>query len=298
MSNQYVNARFKSQYYEKKRALKVAEQYRLPSKPTIDNVPIYNLAKHMKASNKLSERSMRMADADIKPLLFQKVSNHTDFGSLNVKELVIETALPAYKTRNIPNQTFSNSGTVNVGVKTVPLIQHVGCMENHPRNKVDVELMEQKALRNLADLPSLLEKLKLIGITPPQQQQQQQQRQPTTRRPPASPPQSPPQPPQPPQKRGAKPTPASTAPKKETSSTEQPFEKASRLLRVLEPLIQSVGQYSSDQVDAQVIAVLDAERVSYGQRNRSQSSMHEFLTTSIQQCKDYILNNPPSKENI
>jgi hypothetical protein len=297
MSNQYVNARFKSQYYDKKRAVKVAEQYRLPSKPTIDNVPIYNLAKHRKASNKLGDRSMRMADADIKPLLFQKVSNHTDFGSLNVKELVIETALPAYKTRNIPNQTFSNSGTVSVGVKTVPLIQHVGCMENHPRNKVDVELMEQKALRNLADLPSLLEKLKLIGITPPQQQQQQPQ--PNTRRPPPSPPPSSPPAPAPPQKRGPKPSkPVSTAPKKGASSTEQSFARATRLLGVLEPLIQSVSQYSSEQVNANVIAILDNARISYGQRNRSQSSMHEFLTSSVQQCKDYILNNPPSEENI
>jgi hypothetical protein len=75
---------------------------------------------------------MRMAIAGITPLLFQKVSNHTEFGSLKVKELAIETALPGYKTRHIPNQTFTNSGTVNVYVKPVPLVQHVGSMENYP----------------------------------------------------------------------------------------------------------------------------------------------------------------------
>jgi hypothetical protein len=295
MSNQYINARFKSQYYDKKIAVKVAEQYRSPSKATIDNVPIYNLAKHRMASNKLNDRSMRMASVDIKPLLFQKVSNHTEFGSLKVKELILETALPAYKTRHIPNQTFSNSGTVNVGTKPVPLVQHVGSIENHPRNKVDVELMEQKALRNLADLPSLLEKLKLIGITPPQQQQQTQV--PIATTPPTPSPAPPTTVPLP----NSKPKSASRSPTSKVSSTDETAQKltnATRLISVLEPLLSDVNQYSSDSVDPSVIATLDAQRISYGQRNRSQKTMHEFLTTSVQQCKDYIRDNSTLKQNV
>jgi hypothetical protein len=289
MSNQYVNARFKSQFYEKKKAVKVAQQYRSPSKPTIDNVPIYNLAKHRMASNRLNERSMRMADVAIKPLLFQKVSNHTEFGSLKVKELIIETAMPAYKTRHIPNQTFSNSGTVNVGVKPVPLVQHVGSMENHPRNKIDVEMMEQKALRNLADLPSLLEKLKLIGITPPQQQQQTLI---TTSQPPTPP--QPPTPVQPPKPKNSVVSPAG----KQLSQLEQRLAKSTHLLSIIEPLLGSIGQYSSQRVDAGVIAILDAEQIAYQQRYRSQSNMHEFLSRMVQQCKDFIRDNSTLVENI
>ena len=85
------------------------------------------------------------------------------FDSLRSAELRVKSAVPAFVAREIPNTNFRNVGTVRVLAKPKPLVQHVGSIENHPRNKINVELMEQKALRNMADLPTLLSKLQQIG---------------------------------------------------------------------------------------------------------------------------------------
>jgi len=161
--SKYCNARFKSTYFDKKIAPKTAVCSSPSSKPTVDQTVAGLLPKTRKARKHLVERSSHMAESKPKTLLFQKICNETNFSSLKSATIVSESAVPTFKARHIPNQTFKGVGTARVTHKTKPLICSVGSIENHPRFKVDVEMMNQKALRNLANLPDLLKKLQNIG---------------------------------------------------------------------------------------------------------------------------------------
>jgi hypothetical protein len=57
-----------------------------------------------------------------------------------------------------------NIGTVNLSVKPVPVVENVGSMYHHPIDKVGVDLLKQMALRSVASLPDLMERL--LKITP------------------------------------------------------------------------------------------------------------------------------------
>ena len=170
-TGKYCNARFKSPYFVRTKAPKTGIEHRAPSKPTRDQTVKGLLPQSRKKVVHLTERSSHMAEKIPKALLFQKEHGQVAFDSLRSAELRVESAVPAFVAREIPNTNFRNVGTVRVLAKPKPLVQHVGSIENHPRNKIDEELMEQRALRNMADLPTLLDKLRQIGNPAPQHPQ-------------------------------------------------------------------------------------------------------------------------------
>ena len=107
---------------------------------------------------------MKQASKPVVPRVYDLISNSVSVDSLSQSKFEYATSSKPVKGRVIPRSPLMNGGTVNSSVKPVPVVENVGSMYHHPNDKVGRDLLKQKALRSVASLPDLMERL--LKITP------------------------------------------------------------------------------------------------------------------------------------
>jgi hypothetical protein len=160
----YVNSHFKSKSIRRYQLPKSASEYVSLSNPIEENAMRMNLTSSRKHQQYLKNKTMKQAPKDVVPQVFDLIANSVSIDKLCRSEFESVVSRKPIEARVIPCSPFVNIGTVNLSVKPVPVVENVGSMYHHPIDKVGVDLLKQMALRSVASLPALMERL--LKITP------------------------------------------------------------------------------------------------------------------------------------
>jgi hypothetical protein len=155
----YVNSHFKSKSIRRYKLPKSASEYVPLSNPSEENAMRMNLTSSRKHQQYLENKTMKQAPKNIVPQVFDLIANSVSIDSLCRSKFERVVSRKPIEARVIPRSPLVNIGTVNLSVKPVPVVENVGSMYHHPIDKVGVDLLKQKALRSVASLPALMERL-------------------------------------------------------------------------------------------------------------------------------------------
>jgi hypothetical protein len=83
--------------------------------------------------------------------------------------MVDQTFTKETPVRVITQPNPNESGTITASSKPIPIVERVGQIYQHPTTRIGEKLLHQEAMRNIANLPDLLEKLqKRLSVLPHQ----------------------------------------------------------------------------------------------------------------------------------
>jgi hypothetical protein len=160
----YVNSHFKSKSIRRYKLPKSASEYVPLSNPSEENATRTNLTSSRKHQKHLENKTMKQAPKNVVPQVFDLIANSVSMESLCRSEFESVVSRKPIEARVIPCSPLVNIGTKMLSVKPVPVVENVGSMYRHPSDKVGMDLLKQKALRSVASLPDLMERL--LKITP------------------------------------------------------------------------------------------------------------------------------------
>ena len=165
----YANARFKSPSLCKYVVPKLAREYQPPSNPFTEQGTKLTLSKNKNMLKSLENRSRVIAECSIRPKVYDKVANSVQFSSLGRPSLIEGSLAKEIPVRVITQPKPNASGTITASSKPVPIVEHVGQIYQHPTMGIGEKLIQQEAMRNIANLPDLLEKLqRRLSVLPHQ----------------------------------------------------------------------------------------------------------------------------------
>jgi len=167
--NDYTNARFKSNSCCKHVVPKLAREYQPPSNPFTEHGAKLTLSKNKTMLKSLENRSRIIAESSIRPKVYDKVANSVQFSSLGRQRMVDQTFTKEMPVRVITQPNPDASGTITASSKPIPIAERVGQIHQHPTTRIGEKLLQQEAMRNIANLPDLLEKLqRRLSVLPHQ----------------------------------------------------------------------------------------------------------------------------------
>ena len=165
----YVNARFKSHSCRKYVVPKLAREYQLPSHPFTEQGAKLTLSKNKNKLKSLENRSRVIAESSANPKLYDKVANSVQISSLGRQSMVDPTFTKDMPVRVITQPNPNASGTITASSKPIPIVERVGQIYQHPPTRIGETLLQQEAMRNIANLPDLLKKLQgRLSVLPQQ----------------------------------------------------------------------------------------------------------------------------------
>ena len=164
---EYCNARFRSNFNQKYTVPKSASEQMPPSRPFVEQSFKVILPKSRKEIIRLSLKTMNPVQANIVAKVYDKIANTTDVATLGRANTCYGNKATSIEARIVTQMKMRAEGTVTSTSKSVPIIEKVGQMYQHPTTKVDDILMKQEALRNIASLPKILKKLQTRLSLPP-----------------------------------------------------------------------------------------------------------------------------------
>ena len=165
----YANARFKSNSCCKYVVPKLAREYQPPSNPFTEHGAKLTLSKNKTMLKSLENRSRIIAESSIRPKIYDKVANSVQFSSLGRQSMIDQTFTKDMPVRVITQPNPNESGTITASSKPIPIVELAGQIYQHPTTRIGEKLLQQEAMRNIANLPDLLEKLqRRLSVMPHQ----------------------------------------------------------------------------------------------------------------------------------
>ena len=118
----YANCRFKSNFFKAYKVPKSAREYEPPSNPFCEHGVKPILPSSRSNQIRLQHKTMIRAESKIKPEIFDKVANNTDFTSLGRPYLTTANKAKEYEPKIITQQGFQRAGTISTSTKPIPLV--------------------------------------------------------------------------------------------------------------------------------------------------------------------------------
>jgi hypothetical protein len=294
---EYANARFKSDFVKKYKTPKTAKEYAPPSDPFYEKGARTVIPEKALNQKHLRDRSMVRSELFVAPKVFDKISNSVGFDTLARPSLTEAREATEIRARVARQPEFrQKAGTVSTSRKPIPVVEKVGQIQQHPTSKVDEALMKQEALRNVAGLPKLLEKLQRRLTMLPQEPQASA----VGAGKPLPPP--PPQPPQKPPPKAELKDPVRVVPSSLTSSSSSSddggeekeiaakIQRARAYVDYLKSILGALSPTDETQVDRAITEDLTQKgfAVQNTRGTKTQKGLHKYVTGQIGKLEKFL----------